>query len=249
MSSPFASSREFREVIDKTFAMMSEDPEMGPGLRDANVPQRFEFEDLDLVVNIRAASPDEGVNLYWEWTDDVDWVGVDWLGCDGCSCGGCVTWGVLTVAGGSSVHWTEATRLAGAPVTLASQGMSPLALRVWPVVRVTVTVRLADAGTMEPPKPAVKPAAAIRLMRSFVLFIRAARLLPRRRPQTTSLGADPSTAREVPAPASYWAPPTFSTWNRSPSSPCAHACDTRCVQVRTIANLPDPTRPCSSAST
>jgi hypothetical protein len=73
LSSPFASSREFREVIDKTFAMMSEDPEMGPSLRDADVPQRFEFEDLDLVVNIRAADPDEGVNLYWEWTDDVDW--------------------------------------------------------------------------------------------------------------------------------------------------------------------------------
>ena len=73
MTTPFTSSREFREVIDKTFTMMSEDPEMGPGLRDADVPQRFEFEDLDLVVNIRAASPDEGVNLYWEWTDDVPW--------------------------------------------------------------------------------------------------------------------------------------------------------------------------------
>ena len=73
MSSPFSSPQEFRDVIDKTFAMMSEDPEMGPGLRDADVPQRFEFEDLDLVVNIRAASPDEGANLYWEWTDDVPW--------------------------------------------------------------------------------------------------------------------------------------------------------------------------------
>ena len=73
MGTPFSSSKEFREVIDKTFAMMSEDPEMGPGLRDADVPQRFEFEDLDLVVNIRAASQDEGVNLYWEWTDEVDW--------------------------------------------------------------------------------------------------------------------------------------------------------------------------------
>src|SRR4051794_19246281 len=59
--------------MDKTFAMMSEDPEMGPKLRDADVPQRFEFEDLDLVVNIRAASEDEGANLAWEWTDDVPW--------------------------------------------------------------------------------------------------------------------------------------------------------------------------------
>ena len=42
-------------------------------LRDADVPQRFEFTDLDLVVNIRAAREDEDGNLYWEWSDDVDW--------------------------------------------------------------------------------------------------------------------------------------------------------------------------------
>ena len=73
MSSPFASTGEFREVIDKTFAMMSEDSEMGPKLRDADTPQRFEFEDLDLVVNIRAGTDAEAANLHWEWTDDVDW--------------------------------------------------------------------------------------------------------------------------------------------------------------------------------
>ena len=72
MSVEFESSREFREVIDRVFQMMSEDPEMGPRLRDADVPQRFEFDDLDLVVNIRAGSGEEG-NLHWEWTDDVDW--------------------------------------------------------------------------------------------------------------------------------------------------------------------------------
>jgi SCP-2 sterol transfer family len=73
MSSPFGSTREFREVIDKTFGMMSDDPEMGPKLRDAEVPQRFEFDDLDLVVNICAAQRDDDVNLIWEWTDDVPW--------------------------------------------------------------------------------------------------------------------------------------------------------------------------------
>jgi hypothetical protein len=73
VSSPFASTGEFREVIDKTFAMMSEDAEMGPRLRDADTPQRFEFDDLDLVVNIRPGTDAEGANLYWEWTDDVDW--------------------------------------------------------------------------------------------------------------------------------------------------------------------------------
>ncbi len=69
----FSSPDEFREVMDRTFTMMSEDPEMGPKLRDADVPQRFEFADLDLVVNIRAAREGEDGNLHWEWSDDVDW--------------------------------------------------------------------------------------------------------------------------------------------------------------------------------
>jgi hypothetical protein len=69
----FTSPREFREVMDRVFALMADDPEMGPKLRDADVPQRFEFDDLDLVVNIRAARPGEPGNLHWEWTDDVDW--------------------------------------------------------------------------------------------------------------------------------------------------------------------------------
>ena len=69
----FASDEEFIEVMDRTFAIMDEDPEMGPKLRDADVPQRFEFDDLDLVVNIRASREDEEGNLHWEWSDDVDW--------------------------------------------------------------------------------------------------------------------------------------------------------------------------------
>jgi hypothetical protein len=73
MGSAFASSREFRAVMDRVFAMMDEDPAMGPQLRDADVPQRFEFDDVDLVVNIRAARPGEDGNLHWEWSDDVDW--------------------------------------------------------------------------------------------------------------------------------------------------------------------------------
>jgi hypothetical protein len=73
MSAEFASDDEFVEVIDRTFTMMSEDPDMGPKLRDADVPQRFEFTDLDLVVNIRAAEPGEEGNLVWEWSDAIDW--------------------------------------------------------------------------------------------------------------------------------------------------------------------------------
>ena len=68
----FDSAKEFRTVIDEIFTMMSEDPEMGPALRDADVPQRFEFDDFDMVVNIRAGEGEEG-NLHWEWSDDVDW--------------------------------------------------------------------------------------------------------------------------------------------------------------------------------
>jgi hypothetical protein len=59
--------------MDKVFTMMSEDAKMGPSLRDADVPQRFEFEDFDLVMNIRAGRTDEHANLHWEWTDEVDW--------------------------------------------------------------------------------------------------------------------------------------------------------------------------------
>jgi hypothetical protein len=73
MSPSFASPKEFRAVMDRVFSMMSEDPDMGPKLRDADVPQRFEFDDLDLVVNIRAAEPGEDGNLHWEWSDDVSW--------------------------------------------------------------------------------------------------------------------------------------------------------------------------------
>lgn len=69
----FSSDEEFMEVMDRVFAMMSEDPDMGPTLRDADVPQRFEFSDVDLVCNIRAAADGEDGNLHWEWSDDVDW--------------------------------------------------------------------------------------------------------------------------------------------------------------------------------
>jgi hypothetical protein len=69
----FESNDQFREVMDRTFALMSEDPEMGPRLRAADVPQRFEFPDAGLVVNIRATRDGEDGNLLWEWSDAVDW--------------------------------------------------------------------------------------------------------------------------------------------------------------------------------
>jgi hypothetical protein len=70
----FKSAVEFREVMDKTFAIMSTDPEMGSKLRDAETPQRFEFPDVDLVVNITyAPTVRDGQHLRWEWSDDCDW--------------------------------------------------------------------------------------------------------------------------------------------------------------------------------
>lgn len=73
MGASFESAKELREAIDTVFSMMDADPDMGPKLRAADTPQRFEFSDFDLVVNIRATTGDEEGNLYWEWSDDVDW--------------------------------------------------------------------------------------------------------------------------------------------------------------------------------
>ena len=70
----FESPKEFKEVLDRTFELMSTDPEMGPKLRDAETPQRFEFPDLDLVVNITYADDVvDGQHLRWVWSDDVPW--------------------------------------------------------------------------------------------------------------------------------------------------------------------------------
>jgi SCP-2 sterol transfer family protein len=72
--SKFRSQSEFREVIDQAFEIMSTDEEMGPRLREAETPQRFEITDLDLVVNITdAPEVRDGQHLRWEWSDGVDW--------------------------------------------------------------------------------------------------------------------------------------------------------------------------------
>jgi hypothetical protein len=69
----FSSAKEFREVMDRVFTLMSTDPDMGPKLRDARVPQRFEFPDQDAVVNITYDDSGGDQNLRWVWSDDVDW--------------------------------------------------------------------------------------------------------------------------------------------------------------------------------
>jgi hypothetical protein len=69
----FKSAEEFREVMDKVFTIMSTHPEMGPKLRDARVPQRFEFPDQEAVVNITYDDSGGEQNLRWKWSDAVDW--------------------------------------------------------------------------------------------------------------------------------------------------------------------------------
>jgi hypothetical protein len=71
--SGFKSAGECREVIGRAFELMSGDPDMGPKLRDAETPQRWEFPDLELVVNVTAAEEGADGALRWEWSDDVSW--------------------------------------------------------------------------------------------------------------------------------------------------------------------------------
>jgi len=73
MSEGFKSADEAREVLGRAFQLMSQDPDMGPKLRAADAPQRWEFPDLDLVVNVTAADEYSRDSLKWEWSDDVDW--------------------------------------------------------------------------------------------------------------------------------------------------------------------------------
>ena len=73
MAARFSSPDEVREVIDRLFQMMDEDPSMGPELKRAEVPQRWEFTDVGLVVNVRGTREGEPGNLHWEWAEQVDW--------------------------------------------------------------------------------------------------------------------------------------------------------------------------------
>ena len=73
MAEPFQSPDEFREVFDKAFRMMSEREEIGAGLKAADIPQGFIFEDLGLVASVRAAREGEEGNLVWKWGADADW--------------------------------------------------------------------------------------------------------------------------------------------------------------------------------
>ena len=73
MGIKFKSEQEFKDAMDAVMSLMSEDPDIGPRLRDADVPQRFDFDDVELVLSARATRDGEAGNLHWEWGEDPDW--------------------------------------------------------------------------------------------------------------------------------------------------------------------------------
>lgn len=73
MAVKLKSEAEFKEAMNAVMSLLSDDPDMGPRLRDADVPQRFDFDDVGLVLNARATREGEAGNLHWEWGEDADW--------------------------------------------------------------------------------------------------------------------------------------------------------------------------------
>ena len=73
----FKNKKEFVDVMNKLFTLMSTDPKVGPKLAVARVPQRWVFSDLDLALNATyadQAAAKKGHFLKWVWGDDQrDW--------------------------------------------------------------------------------------------------------------------------------------------------------------------------------
>jgi hypothetical protein len=64
---------ELRSVMDALFTLLANDPGIGPALRDANVPQRFEFTDLGATLDVAPADRDAPAALRWEWGGAAPW--------------------------------------------------------------------------------------------------------------------------------------------------------------------------------
>ena len=58
-------------MMDRIFTMMSDDPDMGPKLRDADVPQRFEFDDVDWSPRVRMTMSSETANRYFQGRENI----------------------------------------------------------------------------------------------------------------------------------------------------------------------------------
>jgi hypothetical protein len=70
----FASAGQMREVLQRLLTEVDSDPAVGPRLRGTNVPQRFVFPDVDLILNVAAAPESQAPRcLRWAFDDEVDW--------------------------------------------------------------------------------------------------------------------------------------------------------------------------------
>ncbi len=69
----FTSPDEFKTVFEQIFQLMNDHPKIGPALRDARAPHRFEITDMGVVFNVTFAAPEEEANgrfLRWGWESD-----------------------------------------------------------------------------------------------------------------------------------------------------------------------------------
>jgi hypothetical protein len=71
--STYQSPEELREVLDKVFTAVSEDPELGPEYKAADTATRYEFPDVEQVLNVRSCRPGEEGNILWQWSDAPGW--------------------------------------------------------------------------------------------------------------------------------------------------------------------------------
>lgn len=69
---PGGSATEFRALLDEALSALDVDEKSGPLLRAAGLRMRFEFPDLEMVLNV-AASDEPGHHLRWRFSDAVDW--------------------------------------------------------------------------------------------------------------------------------------------------------------------------------
>jgi len=63
------SAAELREVLDAVLQAVDADPEIGPRLRAAAAPLRFEFSDPELILTV---TPAEHGCLAWDFSDALD---------------------------------------------------------------------------------------------------------------------------------------------------------------------------------
>jgi len=62
----FNSPQEFREVMDRTFALMRDDDDMGPKLRDADTPQPW----VNVIANERFGTVVGATGAAWTWSQN-----------------------------------------------------------------------------------------------------------------------------------------------------------------------------------